>query len=117
MDFHAIPSLFNDPVKRRLVLFAAALIGLAIVLAVARRLLNWIRRPVSLLPSDASLEIDLAGLDSATPGQTRLTVYHVPVRLAVVVIAPLGRDSDPPKHSQVPELLDHVVPGLAALLN
>lgn len=44
-------------------------------------------------------------------------VYHVPVRLAVVVIAPLGRESDPPTHSEVPKLLDRIVPGLASALS
>lgn len=112
-----ISSLLHDPVKRRLLLFAAGLIGSAIVIALARNVFRWLRRPVAAPPHDDALDIDLAGLPTATAGQTRLTVYHVPVRLAVVVIAPLGRDGEPPRHSQVPELLDHVVPGLASLLN
>jgi hypothetical protein len=111
-----IESLLSDPDKRRLMLFAAGLIGLAIVLGLLRQVMKWARRPEQAPTTDSSLLIDLASLPIAGPGTTRLTVYHVPVRLAVVVIAPLGRDSAPPKHSDVPKLLDHIVPGLASVL-
>lgn len=117
MDFGPLETLLNDPMKRRLVLFAAGLIGLAIVLALLRRIVGLFQRSVPISTTDASLVIELSALPAAEPGATRLTVYHVPVRLAVVIIAPLGRDSDPPTHSEVPKLLDRIVPGLASVLN
>jgi hypothetical protein len=116
IDLGSIESLLNDPVKRRLVLFAAGLIGLAVLLAVLRQVVRWVRQPEPTSATDRSLVLDLGLLPTAQPGQTRLTVYHVPVRMAVVVIAPLGRESDPPTHSDVPTLLDHIVPGLASVL-
>jgi hypothetical protein len=116
IDLGPIDSLLHDPMKRRLVLFAAGLIGLAIVLAVLRGVARWFRRPVDTSRTDDSLAIDLASLPAAGSDSTRLTVYHVPVRLAVVVIAPLGRESEPPTHSEVPKLLDRIVPGLAAAM-
>jgi hypothetical protein len=106
-----------DPVKRRLLLFAAILIGAAIALALIRQLVRWTRRPERTVLLDESLVLDLSELPTAEPGPTRVTVYHIPVRLAVVVIAPLGRESDPPKHSDVPHLLDRVVPGLASVMS
>ena len=115
IDFAPIDALLNDPVKRRLVMFAAALVGLAIVLGLLRGVVRWFLRPAGESKADDSLVIDLAKLPLAEPGATRLTVYHVPVRLAVVVIAPLGRDSAPPTHSDVSKLLDQIVPGLGSV--
>jgi hypothetical protein len=97
--------------------FAAALIGLAIILTFVRQVARWVRKPELGSLTDESFVIDLAALPTAEPGYARLTVYHIPVRLAVVVIAPLGRDANPPRHSEVSKLLDQIVPGLASLLN
>jgi hypothetical protein len=116
-DLGPLEALLQDPQKRRLVMFAAGLIGLAIVLAILRRIMRWFRRSVPVSVVNESLVIELSALPTAEPGATRLMVYHIPVRLAVVVIAPLGRDSDPPTHSQVPKLLDRIVPGLASALS
>ncbi len=115
-DFGPLDALVNDPQKRRLVMFAAGLIALAIVLFLLRRIVRWFHRPARVALTDDSLVIDLAALPAAQSAATRVMVYHVPVRLAVVVIAPLGRDSDPPTHSEVPKLLDRIVPGLASAL-
>ena len=117
IDLGPLDALLHDPMKRRLVLFAAGLIGLAIVLALLRRIVRLFRRSVPIATTDESLVIELSALPGAAPGATRLTVYHVPVRLAVVVIAPLGRESEPPTHSEVPKLLDRIVPGLASVLS
>jgi hypothetical protein len=116
ISFSQLESLLNDPNKRQLLLFAAAVMGLAVTLAVLRLLMQWLRRPSPPPQADQSFLIDLASLPIAEPGKTQLMVYHVPVRLAVVVIAPLGRDSHAPRHSEVRDLLDHLVPGLAAVM-
>ncbi len=125
IDLGPIDELLNDPLKRRLVLLAVALIGLAIALAILRGIarsfrflgtvIRWFSRPERESPSEDDLVIDLAKLPLAEPGATRLSVYHVPVRLAVVVIAPLGRESVRPTHSDVPKLLDQIVPGLGSV--
>ena len=41
-----------------------------------------------------------------------LEFYHLPVRLAAVVLAPVGRVSDLPAREQLPEVIDSIVPGL-----
>src|SRR5262249_37048267 len=48
------------------------------------------------------------------PGERRLTVYHLPARLRLVVIAPLGREGDIDA-TAVEKLLDKVLPGLGAV--
>ena len=48
------------------------------------------------------------------PGKQRLTVYHVPVRLRLVVLAPAGKETEI-EADQAAELLNRVLPGLGAI--
>ena len=65
-----------------------------------------------------SLAIDVAALAASGPqGEgPRLELYGTPVRVAVVVVAPVGRDGIAPSEDQVPLLVDQMVPGLQAVL-
>jgi len=49
-----------------------------------------------------------------SPGKQRLTVYHVPTRLRLVVLAPAGKEVDV-ESTQAEELLNRVLPGLGAI--
>jgi len=65
--------------------------------------------PPPRLPS-----IEVQGLSTAgpLPGPPVLEFYHLPVRLAAVLLAPVGRARELPPPQQIPELLDAVIPGL-----
>ncbi len=52
---------------------------------------------------------------SGAPGKQRLTVYHVPVRLRLVVLAPAGKETEI-EVDQAEELLNRVLPGLRAII-
>jgi hypothetical protein len=62
------------------------------------------------------LREDLANYPPPPPlaGRHRLTVYHVPVRVRLVVLAPAGTEAGV-EAEQVGYLLDRVVPGLGSL--
>jgi hypothetical protein len=62
---------------------------------------------------DHNLDIDLDAcpLPTRPVGDRRLTVYHQPARLRLVVVAPIGREADVDA-TAVEKLLDKVVPGL-----
>ena len=69
------------------------------------------------LPEDASLDslcVDVAQLpDNGPPDDgSQLTCYGVPVRLAAVVVAPAGRHGTVPEASELPSIIDEVIPGL-----
>ncbi len=66
--------------------------------------------------SDRDFEENLADcpLPVQPPGSHRLTVYHLPVRLRLVVVAPAGTEASVDA-TAVEKLLDHVVPGLGAI--
>ena len=50
------------------------------------------------------------------PAGPILEHYNVPVRLAAVVLAPTGRVLELPSIDQLPQLIDHIVPGLAQVM-
>jgi hypothetical protein len=64
--------------------------------------------------ADAVLDLTEAPLPVGPPGAYRLNVYHVSVRLRLVVMAPLGKHADVDA-TAVERLLDLVVPGLGNL--
>jgi hypothetical protein len=64
------------------------------------------------------LFVDVSQLDASGPPATgpRAEFYGLPVRLAVVVIAPAGRNSELPAPELLPGLLDRLDPGLSAVV-
>lgn len=93
-----------------------SLVALAIVLRIA------LRKTRTEVPARADLSIDVAALGedgppAAASGESAiLELYHIPVRLAGLVIAPTGRGGVVPDDQELAALLDVAVPGLAAVL-
>jgi hypothetical protein len=119
----ALPPWLQDLVEEPAVWWAAAgvgaLLALLLLQGMARRLLRLVfgRRRGPEGPSDADLYEDLAEcpLPVQPPGRRRLTVYHLLVRLRLVVVAPCGTDSAIDA-TAIEKLLDHIVPGLGAIM-
>ena len=99
-------------------LIVCALLGLAeiVVVVVVVRVLRSRRAPPPEAPPD--LTIDVASLPTvrAPVSGPRLHFLHVPVRLAVVVLAPAGRVREVPA-DQVSDVLDSIVPGLSQVVS
>jgi hypothetical protein len=74
------------------------------------------RKRMSLEESDREFYEDLAKYPSPEPlpRNRRLTVYHLPVRLRLVVLAAVGAEADPDTNA-VDQLLDRIVPGLGGM--
>jgi len=96
-----------------------AAVALAAFVAVSIAFRMWLaarrRRPKG---APISLEIDVNDLGNAGPpaGGPALSVHHVPVRMALLVLAPVGRGRELPRADELPHLLDNAVPGLGQLL-
>ena len=89
---------------------------LLLILVVLRRL---IRRPRGETPNQLEIEtIDISELADLGPPDAPVTLeyYHVPVRLALLVLAPVGREGSLPPSDELPELIDQLVPGLMKIL-
>jgi hypothetical protein len=87
---------------------AIVLIGAIIVWRILVR-----RRP-KWLPPPPDLTIDVGELgQQGPPGDGPvLEFYNIPVRLAAVILAPVGRGRDLPSGGQLPRVFDAIVPGL-----
>jgi hypothetical protein len=97
----------------RLVILAAVVVILLVVVRVIQKLLH--RRSKARERMEPELAIDVGRLSVEPPPATGpgLTFYHLPVRLAAIVLAPAGRAVALPGADGIPELLDAIVPGLA----
>lgn len=93
------------------------IVALLLVLILARLLrMLFGRRRARRTDWDAGRRIMLADLPppSRPPGEQRLHVYHVPVRLRLVVLAPAGSDTTIDKAGAEP-ILERIMPGLGKL--
>lgn len=97
------------------VLGVAALLALWVGWAVLRRLGRALfgsrAEPKVDHERDLREDLDECPLPVRPPGEHCLTVYHIPVRLRLVIVAPSGtaRDVDA---TAVEKLLDRIIPGL-----
>ena len=73
-----------------------------------------VRRKRRAVESPVAPEIDLAALAPTGPPATgpALHAYNVPMRLVVLVLAPVGRGSALPAADQLPRIVDQIAPGL-----
>jgi hypothetical protein len=90
----------------------AALTGVALLM----RSRSWLRaRRTARRHPEPDLTIDLSLHSARGPSRDMLPLelYNIPVRLAIVVLAPLGRGNKPAQEPPVSILLDHLLPGLS----
>jgi hypothetical protein len=100
-----------------LVLGVGALVVLFLLWAVAERSLRVLfrRRPPSLEELDSEFHENLATYPPPAPtDKRRLSLYHLPVRLRLVVMAAIGTETTIDETNALP-LLDRVLPGLGAI--
>ena len=73
------------------------------------------KREAGSASPEPDLFVDVSQLDASGPPATgpRIEFYGTPVRLAVVVVAPAGRQGELPPAGVLPGLMDRLVPGLA----
>ena len=100
--------------------YAVAILALLVLAVVLLKAFKK-KRPEPPPPADLSIDIGALGADGppiAGPGEEAavLELYHIPVRLAGLVVAPTGRGGTVPEDERLGELLDAVVPGLAVVL-
>ncbi|MFW6124835.1 MAG: hypothetical protein ACOC46_01695 [Pirellulales bacterium] len=61
---------------------------------------------------DLTIRLDHLGEQGPPPGTPELEFYHMPVRLAAVIIAPAGRIRELPPIDQMDPIYDALLPGL-----
>ncbi|MFN0016629.1 MAG: hypothetical protein ACKVP0_00120 [Pirellulaceae bacterium] len=121
-DVAPIPGLdlFADEKTRIIVLVAvsgAILLCLATMLFLILRLFR--KRPVLQPDQRDELAIDVAALPAGPPPKDgpQLEFYGTPVRLAVMVLAPVGRGGEIPAPADLPAVLENLLPGLPEVVS
>lgn len=119
LDF---PQLTPDLILTGVVTAVAALFALVLFVkswrtlsALVRALLARNRRAEE---TTTATPIDLNALASEGPPATgpSLHAYNVPMRLVVLVLAPVGRGNPLPATDQLPRIIDQIAPGLFDVL-
>lgn len=108
----AVGSLPADLVKYGLIALAVL-----VVLVILWRVLRPKKRPTAPLAVDLTIDVPALGEEGPPAGGPALEYYHVPVRLAAVVLAPAGRVRELPDFGQVAGMIDQIVPGLAGVMS
>jgi hypothetical protein len=101
-----------------LLLLTVALVVLLILALMLRRLGRTLfgRKPVPTDWDESLREnLDDTPVPVRTPTSSQVVVYHLPARLRLVVVAPLGKDSRLPREG-IPHLLELAVPGMGDML-
>jgi hypothetical protein len=76
------------------------------------------RKPQAETEVAPNLRLDVSSLATGgpPPGKPYLEFYSVPVRLAVVVIAPVGREGQLPQNEHLPLVMEAILPSLMKVL-
>ena len=111
--------LFADEQTRMIVLVT---VGGAILLCLATMLFLILRlfrkRPIAAPDRKHELAIDVAALPTGPPPKDgpQLEFYGTPVRLAVMVLAPVGRGVDVPAPADLAMTVENLIPGLQEIV-
>ncbi len=92
-----------------------AIVGILFVY-VAWKMISGARRPAERPAVDLSIPIQSLGESGPPPGPPVLEMFGVPVRLAAVVVAPVGTARELPPLNRMDQLYDAIVPGLARVV-
>ena len=77
------------------------------------------KKPPASKPIEPDLKIDVTALGQEGPPESdaQLECYSIAVRLAVLVIAPVGRAGTIPEADRMLDVVDEIVPGLVDLVS
>jgi len=100
-----------------LVVYAVVVLAVPFALFTAWRIFACRRHWPADTGRDLTTDVQSLGAHGPPPGAPVLEFYHVPVRLAAVVVAPAGRSGTLPPPSQLAGSLDRLVPGLGKVVN
>lgn len=93
-------------------LAASAVVVIAIIVGLIAVVV--LRRPKPVVEETVLPTLDLNSLpDRSPPKQPRLEIYHIPVHLAAVVLAPAGRNRELPSLDEAIPSIDNLTPGFS----
>jgi hypothetical protein len=114
MSFVNLNDLLSGPMAStvKYAILAVAVAIVLIVLAVAWRAIRRRRRPPPPPAPDLRIAVESLGDAGPPPGLPQLECFNLPVRLAAIVLAPVGREGVLPPDDQLQPLIEAIIPGL-----
>jgi hypothetical protein len=108
-----LAQLSENPLWLPLIAGVGAVALLALVLVAPW----WIKRRRVVEVAAPMLQVNVAALPAEGPPEQgpNLRLYNVPMRCAMLVLAPVGRGAVQPAAEKIAEIIDQVVPGLASV--
>ncbi len=103
-------------VSADLIKYAILALVAVIILLVLRRMFRRKKGVAPTLVPDLAVDIGALPTEGPSARPPVLEHYNVPVRLAVLVLAPTGRVRELPPIDRLPDFVDHILPGLADVL-
>jgi hypothetical protein len=104
--------LLNTPTGR---LVGVGLLVLVVLSLLTRRVVRLFQKPLEVSLVDPLRVVDLSAEPLGEMSRADLKVHNLPVRLGVVVLAPLGR-IELPDEDELSSILDGLVPGLGGFI-
>jgi len=89
-----------------------AIAGAAVALWIAWRLFQGRKKGRPRLTPNLRIDVPALGENGPPAGRPVLEFYNLPVRLAAVVLAPVGLERELPPDDQLGAYFDSIVPGL-----
>jgi len=107
-----------DSRQSLLLLEGSVLGGVVLVILIGLLLLIWRRRRAARVLPEPDLFVDVTKLDLGAMPESgpRAEIYGTPVQIAVVVVAPVGRQGELPPPDMLPGVLERLVPGLPKVI-
>lgn len=96
--------------------YAAIALAALILLYIAYRILTRPKKETVRRAADQGIDVASLGTEGPPVAAADLEFYHLPVRLAAVVLAPAGRVRNLPSPGQMDELFDAIVPELSKVV-
>jgi hypothetical protein len=97
-------------------IWAAVILGVLIAVYLLYRVLRGKKKAPEKRVADLGVDVAALGSEGPPPRVAQLEFYHLPVRLAAVVLAPAGRLGNLPPPHDLDRLYDSIVPGLASVV-
>ena len=106
----------DDQVGAVLAVIAAGVAGALIALVALVRWSRRLRCRPAMSAVDLTLDVEALPTEGPPAAGPQLTFFSLPVRLAALVLAPVGRDSRLPAEEDLEAIVDQLVPGLVEVL-
>src|SRR5690606_6720844 len=102
---------------KTLAIIAGSIIGGFVLLLVLWRLLRRKKKPSTSGPLPLAIDVTQLAQPGTPPADVQVSVYNIPMRLVLVVLAPAGREGKIPPNELLGDVIDAIAPNFKRVLD